>query len=114
MREPWRNDDPWVPDDGPWTPDGEGREDQEQRTAIAELLERLWCVILYNDDWHTFDEVILQLQKATGCSQQHGERIAHEVHTQGRAVAYRGVKDRCRRVAGVLREIRLQAEVDEA
>ena len=25
-------------------------------------------VILYNDEWHTFEEVIVQLIKATNCS----------------------------------------------
>ncbi|MDQ7053486.1 MAG: ATP-dependent Clp protease adaptor ClpS [candidate division KSB1 bacterium] len=35
-----------------------------------------WKVILYNDDIHTFDEVILQLRKATGCSDAEAERIA--------------------------------------
>ena len=35
-----------------------------------------WIVILYNDDYHSFDEVILQLQKATGCSLETAEAIA--------------------------------------
>lgn len=86
----------------------------EWATAVADELERLWRVILYNDDWHTFDDVIIQLQKATGCSADHAARVANEVHTRGRATAYEGEKDECQRVAGVLREIQLQVEVDEA
>ena len=86
----------------------------EQSTAVAEHLDRLWRVILYNDNWHTFDEVIQQLQKATGCSVDHASHIADEVHTRGRATAYTGEKDTCKRVASVLREIQLQVESDEA
>jgi hypothetical protein len=69
-------------------------------------------VILYNDDWHSFDEVILQLVKATGCSPAEGERHAWIVHTEGRSNVFQGPRGDCERVAGVLREIRLQVELD--
>jgi ATP-dependent Clp protease adaptor protein ClpS len=69
-------------------------------------------VILYNDDWHSFDEVCLQLMKATGCSADEGMRHAWVVHTEGRSQVYEGKREDCERVAGVLREIRLQVEVD--
>jgi ATP-dependent Clp protease adaptor protein ClpS len=71
-----------------------------------------WVVILYNCDCHTFDEVIAQLQKATGCSQAKAEQIAEEAHQRGRAIAYTGDEDECGRVAGILRSIRLQVETD--
>lgn len=69
-------------------------------------------VILYNDDWHAMDVVMLQVQKATGCDILEAEAITLEAHFKGRAVCFRGARSRCHRVAGVLREIRLQAEVD--
>jgi ATP-dependent Clp protease adapter protein ClpS len=71
-----------------------------------------WKVILYNDDIHTFDEVILQLQKATRCSAKRAEQIAFEAHTRGKAVAFSGEFDECFRVAGVLREIQLIVEIE--
>lgn len=33
-------------------------------------------VILFNDDYHTFDQVIQQLIKAIRCTPQQGERMA--------------------------------------
>mgnify|MGYP001555983230 CR=1 FL=1 len=69
-------------------------------------------VIVYNDDWHTFDEVIHQLIKATACDEATAEGHAYTVHTQGRAQVFDGSREDCERVAGVLREIRLQVEVD--
>jgi len=71
-----------------------------------------WVVILYNDDYHTFDEVILQVQKATGCSLERAAEITLEAHTRGRAIAYTGEREECERVAAVLRAIRLQVETD--
>jgi ATP-dependent Clp protease adapter protein ClpS len=71
-----------------------------------------WKVILYNDDIHTFDEVILQLQKALTCSAQRAEKIAFEAHTRGKAIAFSGEFDECFRVAGVLREIQLIVEIE--
>jgi ATP-dependent Clp protease adaptor protein ClpS len=71
-------------------------------------------VILYNCDCHTFDEVIVQLQKATGCSIEKASAIAEEAHVVGRAIAYSGEVEECERVAAVLRSIRLQVETDRA
>ncbi|MGH7454513.1 MAG: ATP-dependent Clp protease adaptor ClpS, partial [bacterium] len=64
------------------------------------------------DDVHTFDEVILQLQKALRCSAQRAEKIAFEAHTRGKAIAFSGEFDECFRVAGVLREIQLIVEIE--
>ncbi len=69
-------------------------------------------VILYNDDWHTFDDVIIQLIKATGCSVEVAQAQAWTVHSEGRCQVFEGARAECERVAGVLREIRLQVEVD--
>jgi ATP-dependent Clp protease adaptor protein ClpS len=69
-------------------------------------------VILYDDDWHSLDEVVFQVQKATGYDLDRVVPIVVEAHTTGRAVCYRGARDECHRVARVLREIRLQVEVD--
>ncbi|NND73137.1 MAG: ATP-dependent Clp protease adaptor ClpS [Rhodothermales bacterium] len=71
-----------------------------------------WRVILFNDAVHTFDDVINQLMKATGCSSQHAEQIAWTVHTKGKALAYEGKFEECFRVQAVLREIQLITEIE--
>lgn len=71
-----------------------------------------WRVVLYNDEIHTFEEVISQLIKATGCSSSHAEKIAWQVHLEGKAVAYEGEFEECFRVQGVLREIQLVTEIE--
>ena len=80
--------------------------------TTEEYLDNPWKVILYNDEIHTFDEVILQLIKATGCSSEDAKRIAYKVDAVGKAVAYEGTFEECFRVQGVLREIQLVTEIE--
>jgi ATP-dependent Clp protease adapter protein ClpS len=68
--------------------------------------------ILYNDNWHGMDEVVLQIQKATGCDLPQAAAVMIEAHCRGRAVCFKGSRERCHKVCRVLREIRLQCEVD--
>ena len=88
--------------------------EREVITDVAEedTLDEPWRVILYNDSIHTFDEVILQLVKATGCSTNHAEKIAWTVHLEGKALAYEGSFEDCFRVQAILREIQLVTEIE--
>lgn len=72
-----------------------------------------YVVILYNDDYHTQEEVILQVRKATAYPLARCVEIMWEAHTKGRAIAYTGSQADCERVARVLRQIRLQVETDQ-
>jgi ATP-dependent Clp protease adapter protein ClpS len=69
-------------------------------------------VILYNDEVHTFDDVIDQLIKATGCASTQAEAWAWEVHTKGKANVFEGTMDECLRVSGVLEEIALHTQIE--
>ena len=69
-------------------------------------------VIIYNDEYHDQQEVVEQLIKATDCSMQKALRIMLEAHHKGRAVCFRGSKSKAERAVKILREIRLQCEID--
>jgi ATP-dependent Clp protease adapter protein ClpS len=69
-------------------------------------------VILFNDEIHTFDEVITQLIKATRCTSGAAEALAMEVHTNGRAVVFSGELVRCMEVSGILEEIKLMTQIE--
>ena len=73
-----------------------------------------WNVVLLNDDWHTFDEVIVQLVRATGCSTDTAQAIAWDVHTKGEAICYTGPRERCEFVASILEEIDLRVRLERA
>jgi len=79
---------------------------------LEERTETPWVVILYNDDVHAFEDVILWVQKATGCPLEEAVRITLEAHQEGRARAYDGPRADCERVCGSLRSHGLQAEID--
>jgi ATP-dependent Clp protease adaptor protein ClpS len=81
---------------------------------LDERVDSPWVVILYNCDCHGYDQVVFQVQKATGCTLEKAVWITHEAHTCGRAIAYTGNLEECERVAGILRAIKLQVETDKA
>ena len=75
-------------------------------------LDEPWSVILYNDEIHTFEEVIGQLRKATGCTRGEAEDYAWEVHSTGKSAVFEGEFEECFEVQGVLREIQLVTEIE--
>ena len=68
-------------------------------------------VLLFNDDWHSFEEVIIQLIKATKCSFDKAKQKTFEVHVKGKAVVFNGSVSDCLKVSGILEEIALHTQV---
>lgn len=93
---------------GPATPDVAPVVEVDDETAV----ETPWRVIVYDDDIHTFEEVILQLMKAVGCTPERGYEHALTIHTEGKDCVYQGDFFDCFRVQGVLREIQLVTEIE--
>ena len=81
---------------------------EEEKTDIS-LGSR---VILFNDDWHSFEEVISQIIKATKCSFIKARDKTFEVHVNGKAVVYSGEMAECLRVSGILEEILLHTQIE--
>lgn len=69
-------------------------------------------VILFNDEVHTFDEVIGQLIKALRCDSVKAESLAWEVHTTGKALVFSGDMAECLKVNGILEEIALHTQIE--
>lgn len=68
-------------------------------------------VVLYNDDWHTFEEVIAQLIKAVKCDFAKARDFAFEVHVKGKAIVFTGSMDECLKVTSILEEIALNTQI---
>ncbi len=81
---------------------------EEEETSIS-LGSR---VILFNDDWHTFEEVITQIIKAIKCSFVEARDKTFEVHTKGKAVVFSGDLADCLKVSSVLEEIMLHTQIE--
>lgn len=72
-----------------------------------------WNVILLNDDFHAFEEVIHQIVLATSCNVGVAETIAWEAHSKGEAVCFTGSRERCELVASILEEIDLRVRLEK-
>lgn len=92
-------------------PDAEEKEAPSVEILEEEDEETPWRVILYNDEIHTFDEVINQLIKATGCSTSKAEELTFKVHNEGKAKVYEGNFEECFEVNSILKEIQLVTEI---
>jgi ATP-dependent Clp protease adaptor protein ClpS len=69
-------------------------------------------VILFNDNVHTFDDVIGQLIKAIHCDSTKAEAIAWEVHNNGKALVFEGDMPECLKVSHILEEIALHTQIE--
>lgn len=98
---------PAQPEVEPAPPEVETIEEEDEGGGTDEP----WCVILFNDEVHTFEEVITQIMKATGCSREKAEDLTWTVHTEGKATVYEGSFEECFEVQSVLKEIQLVTEI---
>jgi ATP-dependent Clp protease adaptor protein ClpS len=90
------------------TPEVEAEQGEE--TALAPP----WITILHNCDCHTFEDVVKQLMKAIGCSEERGWEIAWEVHNTGKSVVKVGPETECVRVGNILASIGLIVTVTQS
>lgn len=82
-----------------------------EKESRDEEIDNPWKLILYDDDIHTFEEVIQQLQKALGCSLSKAQNLTMKVHNEGKAVVYEGAFEECLRINAILQEIQLITEI---
>ncbi len=69
-------------------------------------------VILFNDEVHSFDEVIYQIIRAVRCDFEKAKALTHQVHNYGKAVVYGGELNKCIEVSSVLEEIELMTQIE--
>lgn len=71
-----------------------------------------FILILFNDSYHDFDEVINQVMLATGYGYDKAESITIEAHSKGRAVVISGELDACLKAQVILEEIALRTSIE--
>ena len=84
-----------------------------QQGRSSEEPTRDFIVIVFNNDVNTYDQVILILQKATGCSLQEAEMETWEVHNLGKSLVHHGGEDECEKVAEIIRTIGIRVETTQ-
>ena len=78
---------------------------------VEEKIDAPWRLFLFDDDIHTFDEVIEQIMKAKGCSYSVAQDLTFQVHNNGKAIIHEGEFLDCLKMEGVLKEIQLVTEI---
>lgn len=78
---------------------------------VKEAIQTPWRLVLYNDEVHTFEEVIQQLIKALKCGRGRAEELTLKVHSEGKAIVFEGEFEECLKRDYILREIELITEI---
>lgn len=71
-----------------------------------------FSLILFNDSFHDFDQVIEQVIKATGYGFDRAEAITMEAHNKGKALVLSGDLNKCLKAQAVLEEIHLRTSIE--
>ena len=87
------------------------KEKEEPEVDSKTGKDQFWQLILYNDDVHSFDEVIFQLIKALQCSEEHALKLTVNAHKNGKTPVYRGEFEQCFKRNAILKEIQLITEI---
>jgi ATP-dependent Clp protease adaptor protein ClpS len=85
---------------------------QQEENDTDILVEHPAKVILFNDEIHSFEEVIGQIIKATGYDTTKAEALTWEVHNNGKAMVFEGHMDNCLKVSHILEEIALNTQIE--
>lgn len=85
----------------------------EERIELLEKSDNIYShkVILFNDDYNTFDHVEDCLVRICCMSLRKAKEVAMEAHTKGKAVCYSGSLEECETVAEKLAEENLTVTV---
>lgn len=72
-----------------------------------------WRTVLFNCNCHTFDTVIDQLMKAINCTYTTASQLANVADQLGSVTVFRGTKEKCEDVSGILTSVGLVAQVTQ-
>lgn len=86
--------------------------DKEVDHAIDELVNPTKALILYNDDYNTFDHVINCLRKYCGHSMEQAEQCTIIIHHNGKCDVKHGSFEKLRPVCEALLENGLTAKIE--
>ena len=77
----------------------------------SEQAEKDWIVTVYNNDYNTYEEVVIILMMATGCPIEEASMETWEVDNLGLSVVHHGREDDCRAAADIIAKIGIRVEV---
>lgn len=70
-----------------------------------------WIVVVYNNEYNTYDEVMMILMIATHCNEEEAYIETWEVDQLGKSVVHVAGQEECETVASIIRQIGIEVEV---
>ena len=89
----------------------EGDIETYAKEEVEDAIQSPQRLVQYNDEVHTFEEVIQQLIKALKCGRGRAEELTLKVHSEGKAIVFEGEFEECLKRDYILREIELITEI---
>lgn len=74
---------------------------------------RSWRVLIYNNHFHRFVDVVAWLGQYANCSEEFAAEVCNVAQEEGLSVCFLGSREACHEVAAGLRLRGLQVEVDD-
>lgn len=87
-------------------------EDEEVEVLIDEQTEKEKQIIIYNDDFNTFQHVIECLMKYCGHLMMQAEQCAHIIHNNGKCAVKNGAFKKLKPICEALTENGLDAKIE--
>jgi ATP-dependent Clp protease adaptor protein ClpS len=89
-----------------------GQTELQEEVLIEELVEQGFKIILYNDDFNTFDHVIETLMDLCSHNNIQAEQCAHIIHNNGKCDVKRGSYEKLEPICTAILERGLTAEIE--
>jgi ATP-dependent Clp protease adapter protein ClpS len=70
-----------------------------------------WMVVIFNNDYTPFDEVVEILMRSTGCGVQEAAIEAWEAHSFGKTPVHFSSKSECEIVAAMISTVGVKTEI---
>jgi ATP-dependent Clp protease adaptor protein ClpS len=86
---------------------------EQEYSDLDELIEGKYVVIVWNDDYNTFEHVIDCLIKYCGHQQQQAEQCTYLIHFKGSCDVKRGEKEKMEKIYNTLIKCQLTCTLEE-
>lgn len=86
---------------------------EQEYSELDELIENKYAVIVWNDDFNTFEHVIDCLIKYCGHHPQQAEQCTYLIHFKGSCDVKRGEKEKMEKIYNILIKCQLTCTLEE-
>lgn len=79
---------------------------------ISNAFAKYWSVVVWNDDVHTYEYVIISLMAVVGCTEEEGLKFADTIHHEGKCIVASETQEKAELYQAQLIELELTATIE--